>query len=64
MGKEKFYEAKINYMNKRNRTLLAENEKLEQELAESKQYSNLLTFFLVIVALLSGLSLMAVLLNG
>lgn len=64
MGKEKFYEAKINYMNTRNRSLLAELERKDSELQDKDRLINFLMGSMVVIMVLSGLSLLAVWLNG
>lgn len=61
---EKFYEAKINYMNTRNRVLLAENEELQKKLTEEKNFSKLMIFFNVATILIGALLVMGVYLHG
>lgn len=61
---EKFYEAKINYMNTRNRVLLAENEELQEKLTEEKNFSKLMIFFNVATILIGALLVMGVHLHG
>jgi len=61
---EKFYEAKINYMNTRNRVLLAENEELQEKLTEEKNFSKLMIFFNVATILIGALLVMGVYLHG
>jgi hypothetical protein len=61
---EKFYEAKLNYMNTRNRVLLAENEELQEKLTEEKNFSKLMIFFNVATILIGALLVMGVYLHG
>lgn len=61
--KERVYEAKINYMNARNRGLLAENEKLLGKLTESHKINKWLWMALSIMSLLTLIQSL-VLFNG
>jgi hypothetical protein len=60
----KFHEAKLNYMNTRNRVLLAENEELQEKLTEEKNFSKLMIFFNVATILIGALLVMGVYLHG